>query len=60
MERGTGTLSAVQEVRRDYGIPVISIANLDNLVKYLGDHADTIPYLSAVLAYRQQYGISLE
>jgi orotate phosphoribosyltransferase len=60
MERGTGTLSAVQEVRRDFGVPVIAIANLDNLVKYLGDHADTNPYLNAVLAYRQQYGISLE
>jgi orotate phosphoribosyltransferase len=27
MERGTGSLSAVQEVERDYGIPVVSVAS---------------------------------
>ena len=35
MERGTGELSAVQEVERSYNIPVISIARLDDLVGYL-------------------------
>ena len=34
-ERGQGKLSAVQEVERDYGIPVYSIIKLDDLVNYL-------------------------
>ncbi|MGB7597731.1 MAG: orotate phosphoribosyltransferase, partial [Gallionella sp.] len=38
MERGQGELSAVQEVRRNYDIPVISIATLDDLLGYL--HAE--------------------
>ena len=37
MERGKGDLSAVQEVKREYGLPVISIAALDDLLGYLQD-----------------------
>ena len=35
MERGAGELSAVQEVSRSYGLPVISIATLDDLLAFL-------------------------
>ena len=35
MERGSGELSATQEVERYYHMPVISIASLDDLVAYL-------------------------
>jgi len=31
-ERGQGTLSAVQEVERAYGVAVTSLVNLDDLV----------------------------
>lgn len=56
-ERGQGALSAVQEVERDFGIPVIAIATLDDLIAYLrGDAAHTAD-LERVLAYRQRYGI---
>jgi len=34
-ERGLGALSAVQEVERNYGIPVRSIASLEILIEYL-------------------------
>jgi orotate phosphoribosyltransferase len=53
-------LSAVQEVSHAYGMPVLSIANLDDLLGYisaaqagseLGQHKD------AVAAYRQRYGV---
>ncbi|MCP5278896.1 MAG: orotate phosphoribosyltransferase [Thiobacillus sp.] len=57
MERGLGQLSAVQEVSRDYGMPVVSIVDLDDLTRFLtGKHgwADT---LSAIQAYRAEYGI---
>ena len=35
MERGSAALSAVQEVRNQFGIPVVSIASLDDLLAYL-------------------------
>lgn len=57
MERGTGELSAVQEVERNYGMPVLSVANLDDLIAYLGDHPDLQRNLSAVADYRERYGV---
>lgn len=57
-ERGIGELSAVQEVMRDFGLPVISIANLDDLVAYLAHHTELSAYLAAIQAYRQLYGVA--
>ncbi len=57
MERGQGELSAVQEVQRDYGMPVISIAALDDLLGYLQGQADLVQNLQAVQSYRDRYGV---
>lgn len=56
-ERGQGELSAVQEVARDYGIPVISIASLDDLLGFLADRPEMVENLSRVEKYRAQYGV---
>ena len=56
-ERGRGELSAIQEVERDFGMPVISIVNLDQLIVYLAEDASLKHYLPAVQAYRAQYGV---
>ena len=56
-ERGMGGLSAVQEVQRNYNIPVIAIATLDDLLAYLQDNQDAGQYLAAVQSYREQYGV---
>lgn len=57
MERGSNGLSAAQEVRQIYGIPVVSIINLDDLMNYLQDRDDLALNLRAVKSYRAQYGI---
>lgn len=56
-ERGQGELSAVQEVQRDYHIPVISIADLAGLIRYLDGNAELEEHRAAVQAYRAQYGV---
>lgn len=51
--------SAVQEVSQNYGIPVIAIANLNDLFACLSaDNVDArlSQYKDAVAAYRQRYG----
>jgi orotate phosphoribosyltransferase len=58
MERGTSALSAVQEVRETFGIPVIAVATLDDLTGYLADSPDLAANLDAVTAYRKAYGVS--
>jgi orotate phosphoribosyltransferase len=58
MERGQGELSAVQEVKRDFGLPVISISALDDLLGYLQGQADLVQNLLAVQSYRDRYGVN--
>jgi len=57
MERGQGELSAVQEVQNSYGIPVISIATLDDLLGYLQEEAEMVQNLNATQSYRDKYGV---
>jgi orotate phosphoribosyltransferase len=56
MERGRGDVSAVQEVERQHGIPVIAIANLDDLMVFLQESAEFRQNLKAVGEYRKLYG----
>jgi orotate phosphoribosyltransferase len=56
MERGQGELSAVEEVRQAYGMPVVAVATLDDLLAYLGAKPELAQNLQAVSHYRQQYG----
>lgn len=56
-ERGQGTLSAIQEVERDYGMPVVSIVSLQQVLEYLAEDAELKQHLPAVEAYRAEYGI---
>ncbi|MDX9875000.1 MAG: orotate phosphoribosyltransferase [Spongiibacteraceae bacterium] len=55
-ERGRAELSAIQEVERDYGIPVYSIISLEHILDYLRAQGASED-LERVDRYRQQYGI---
>ena len=57
-EKGLGELSAVQEVIKHHQIPVCTITNLSDLLKYLQIKQDMAQNLHAVSAYRQQYGVN--
>jgi orotate phosphoribosyltransferase len=56
-ERGQGEFSAVQEVQRNYGIPVVPIATLDDLLGYLQEQPVMVQNLQAVQSYRDRYGV---
>ena len=58
MERGKGILSAVQEVKETYRIPVTAVANLEDLIGFLADSPELAANLEAVKAYRATYGIA--
>jgi len=58
MERGSGALSAVQEVERDYGMPVIAVATLDDLLAFLAGRVELAANAAAVAAYRKEYGVA--
>ncbi|HEY0720105.1 MAG TPA: orotate phosphoribosyltransferase [Gammaproteobacteria bacterium] len=56
-ERGKGDKSAIQEVEQGFGIQVVSIINLADLMSYLKGDAALAQHLSAIEAYRAQYGV---
>lgn len=56
-EKGQGSLSAIEEVERDFNCKVISIINLNNLIEYLQEQGGNSEQLAAVTAYRAQFGI---
>ncbi len=57
-EKGQGELSAIQEVERDFGMPVISIVSLEQILEFLAGDAALKSHLPAVEAYRDTYGIA--
>ena len=58
-EKGTGVLSAIQEVQQDYGIDVYSIISMSDLIEYLQQDAANQQRLDTMNRYRDQYGIEL-
>lgn len=56
-ERGQGSLSAIQEVEQNYGIPVISIIRLEQVLEYIQDHPEFSEHADRIAAYRAQYGV---
>jgi orotate phosphoribosyltransferase len=59
-ERGTGGLSAVQEVESVYGLKCVSIMSLERLIQTLegGGGQAGPPEIAAMREYRTQYGIA--
>lgn len=57
-ERGSGELSAVQELQQEFQLPVISIIGFEDLITFLQTHsAPDAAKLESMLAYRESYGI---
>lgn len=56
-EKGQGELSAIQEVERDFNIPVVSIVNLNQVLAYLEEKPEMAEHAEKVAAYRTQYGV---
>lgn len=58
MERGQGERSAVREVRDEFGIPVVAIATLDDVMAFIAGRPELARYAGAIAQYRAEYGAS--
>ncbi|MCL5425974.1 MAG: orotate phosphoribosyltransferase [Gammaproteobacteria bacterium] len=58
-ERGQGEQSAIQEVQAQYGMPVISIVTLEQVLEYLEDQNghEMLARAAAIRDYRRCYGV---
>ncbi len=52
------TTSAIQQVEDEFGLPVVAIATLSDLIEYLKNQDDQTENLEKMMAYREQYGVS--
>lgn len=58
-EKGKGELSAIQEITKEYKLPVYAIINLDDLHLYIESQQDLSAHLAAISNYRHQFGVSI-
>ena len=56
-ERGKTDQSAIQEVEEQFGIPVASIIDIDDILHYLKAKPDHNNLVEQIDKYRQQYGL---
>ncbi len=57
-ERGQGERSAIEEIEQEYGMKVISIINLENLIEHLESRSEMTDHLANINKYRQKYGVN--
>jgi orotate phosphoribosyltransferase len=61
LERGTGELSAIEQLKQDFGISVYSIANAKDIIGYLENPACSVPdaakHAEKMREYLSQYGV---
>ncbi|AXT86175.1 orotate phosphoribosyltransferase [Aeromicrobium sp. A1-2] len=57
-ERGRGELSAIQEVERDFGVPVLSIIDFGQIIEYVQESGQHAEHLDSIRAYRDEFGIA--
>jgi orotate phosphoribosyltransferase len=49
-------LSAIQQVEKEFGVPVVSIVKLDSLINHLASNPTTSQHVDALAQYRKTYG----
>jgi orotate phosphoribosyltransferase len=55
-ERGQGAQSAAQEIAAEFGVPVVAIARLDELLALAAERPELAPHRVQLQAYRDTYG----
>ena len=56
MEKGTGKMSAIEQVEKDYAMQVVSIISFDNVLEYLLEGDQQQEQVAAMVKYRQDFG----
>lgn len=58
-ERGSGERSAVQEVQSHFGIPVVALVRLQDLLDFTAESEALVQYQPRLLSYRETYGCAV-
>lgn len=56
-EKGKSELSAIQEVEKQFSIPVVGIVDIDDILAYLRDKPESGELVASIENYRHEYGV---
>jgi len=57
-ERGDGELSAVQQVEQDWGLRVVSVVSLHDIIAWVESNPAMAEHREALEQYRERYGVA--
>ena len=57
-ERGDGERSAVQQVEQDWGLMVVSVVSLHDIIAWVETHPEMAQHREALEQYRELYGVA--
>jgi len=57
-ERGSAELSAIQEIQQEYGVSVVSVVKLDDIINYIETRAGLENELDRIRRYRDTFGVA--
>lgn len=55
-EKGQDERSAVEQIKADFGVPVYSLVDIDDIIAFVQARGET-EHLAKMQAYREQYGV---
>jgi len=56
-EKGINDVSAIAEIKTEFGFPVISIVSLNQLIQFISTDKKLAEYSEAINTYREQFGV---
>jgi orotate phosphoribosyltransferase len=56
-EKGTGLLSAVEEIKETHHLPICHLTSLQELMRYIEHHETYASHINAMRDYQKLYGI---
>lgn len=56
-EKGKSEFSAIQEVEKQFSIPVVGIVDIDDILTYLKAKPESGELVTSIENYRQEYGV---
>ena len=57
-ERGDGERSAAQQVEQDWGLTVVSVVSLHDIIAWVASNREMAQHREALEQYRERYGVS--
>ena len=57
-ERGNGERSAVQQVEQDWGLTVVSVVSLHDIIAWVESNPEMAQHREALEQYRERYGVA--